>query len=53
MAGIAFTRWTRASGIHWPIPIDAGDPAQISAKDAGAPKFSDQLRRAGRLTCVV
>lgn len=42
MAGTAFSPLDDKLGLHWPIPIDAGDPAQISAKDAGAPRFSDQ-----------
>jgi dTDP-4-dehydrorhamnose 3,5-epimerase len=41
MAGIAFTPLDPDLGIRWPIPIDANDPAQISAKDAAAPKFSE------------
>lgn len=43
MAGTAFSPLDDKLGLHWPIPIDAGDPTQISAKDAGAPRFSDQL----------
>ncbi|MDQ1730011.1 MAG: dTDP-4-dehydrorhamnose 3,5-epimerase [Pseudonocardiales bacterium] len=42
MAGIAFTPLDEGLGIQWPIPVDVNDPAQISAKDAGAPRFSDQ-----------
>lgn len=42
MAGTAFSPLDEKLGLHWPIPIDAGNPAQISAKDAGAPCFSDQ-----------
>jgi dTDP-4-dehydrorhamnose 3,5-epimerase len=41
MAGTAYTPLDEALGIDWPVPIDPGDPAQISAKDAGAPRFSD------------
>lgn len=42
MAGTAFSPLDEQLGLHWPIPIDPADPAQISAKDAGAPCFSDQ-----------
>ena len=42
MAGTAFNPLDEGLGIHWPIPIDAGDPSCISAKDASAPKFSEQ-----------
>jgi dTDP-4-dehydrorhamnose 3,5-epimerase len=42
MAGIAFTPLDEALGLQWPIPVDVNNPAQISAKDAGAPKFSEQ-----------
>lgn len=44
MAGIAFTPLDQALGIEWPVAIDPDDPAQISAKDAGAPKFSERVR---------
>lgn len=44
MAGIAFTPLDEALGIDWPLAIDPDDPAQISAKDAGAPKFSERAR---------
>jgi dTDP-4-dehydrorhamnose 3,5-epimerase len=43
MAGIAFTPLDDGLGIEWPIPIDVTNPAQVSAKDAGAPKFSEQI----------
>lgn len=46
MAGIAYTPLDEGLGIDWPIQVDVDDPAQISAKDAGAPKFSDQARTA-------
>jgi dTDP-4-dehydrorhamnose 3,5-epimerase len=42
MAGIAFTPLDDALGITWPIEVDINNPAQISAKDANAPKFSEQ-----------
>jgi dTDP-4-dehydrorhamnose 3,5-epimerase len=41
MAGTAFSPLDEGLGIHWPIPIDTDDPSRISAKDAGAPKFSE------------
>jgi dTDP-4-dehydrorhamnose 3,5-epimerase len=47
MAGIAFTPLDDGLGIDWPIAIDADDPAQISAKDAGAPKFSESRTATG------
>ena len=40
MAGIAFSPLDDGLDFSWPIPVDAADPAQISAKDADAPKFS-------------
>ena len=39
MAGTAVNPLDAALGIAWPLPVDVGDPAQISAKDAGAPAF--------------
>jgi dTDP-4-dehydrorhamnose 3,5-epimerase len=42
MAGIAFSPLDDGLGITWPIVVDVNNPAQISAKDAGAPKFSEQ-----------
>lgn len=41
MAGVAFTPLDEGLGIKWPVPVDPADPAQISAKDAGAPRFSE------------
>jgi len=41
MAGVGYTPLDDALGIEWPLPIDVNDRAQISAKDAGATKFSD------------
>jgi dTDP-4-dehydrorhamnose 3,5-epimerase len=41
MAGIAYTPLDEGLEFHWPVPIDPADPAQISAKDAGAPRFSE------------
>jgi dTDP-4-dehydrorhamnose 3,5-epimerase len=39
MAGVAVNPLDPGLGIAWPLPVDAGDPGQISAKDAGAPGF--------------
>lgn len=40
MAGVAVNPLDPALGISWPLPVDVADPAQISAKDAGAPPLS-------------
>lgn len=32
-------------GVDWPIPVDVGDPTQISAKDAAAPTLAEIRRR--------
>ena len=42
MAGVGFTPLDEGLGIDWPLPIDPDDPGCISAKDAGAPRFSEQ-----------
>jgi dTDP-4-dehydrorhamnose 3,5-epimerase len=41
MAGVAVRPTDPALGISWPVPIDEGDPALISAKDAAAPLFAE------------
>jgi dTDP-4-dehydrorhamnose 3,5-epimerase len=41
MAGRACTPLDPALGIDWPLPIDPDDPSQVSAKDRGAPLFSE------------
>ena len=41
MAGVAVNPLDPALGIAWPLPVDRQDPAQLSAKDAGAPMFAD------------
>lgn len=41
MAGVAVNPLDPALGIDWPLPVDPADPAQVSAKDAGAPAFAD------------
>jgi len=37
MAGVSVNPLDPGAAIAWPLPTDASDPAQISAKDAGAP----------------
>jgi dTDP-4-dehydrorhamnose 3,5-epimerase len=37
MPGVSVSPLDPAAAIAWPLPIDASDPAQISAKDASAP----------------
>jgi len=39
MAGVAVNPLDPALGIDWPLPVDVGDPAMISAKDAAAAGF--------------
>lgn len=41
MAGQACTPLDPELAIAWPLPVDLDDPAQISAKDRGAPRFSE------------
>ena len=41
MAGVAVNPLDPDLAIDWPLPIDPADPAQISAKDVGAPGFGD------------
>jgi dTDP-4-dehydrorhamnose 3,5-epimerase len=43
MAGIAFNPLDEGLGLSWPLPVDVDNPAQISAKDAAAPNFSEQV----------
>ncbi|WP_051265251.1 dTDP-4-dehydrorhamnose 3,5-epimerase family protein [Nakamurella lactea] len=43
MAGVGYSPLDTGLGIDWPIPVDPQNPAQVSAKDASAPLFS-QLR---------
>ena len=42
MAGTAFNPLDDGLGISWPVPVDVTNPAQVSTKDAGAPKFSER-----------
>ena len=39
MAGTAVNPLDPSLAIAWPLPVDPGDPAQVSAKDAAAPPF--------------
>lgn len=41
MAGTACHPLDPALGIEWPLPVDLDDRAQISAKDAAAPRLAD------------
>jgi dTDP-4-dehydrorhamnose 3,5-epimerase len=41
MAGTAVTPLDPDIGIAWPIAVDPDNPAQLSAKDATAPRFAD------------
>ena len=41
MTGRAVTPLDPDLGIDWPIPVDARDRAQVSAKDAAAPRLRD------------
>ncbi|MGI8416405.1 MAG: dTDP-4-dehydrorhamnose 3,5-epimerase family protein [Nakamurella sp.] len=41
MSGTAFSPLDPGLGIDWPVPVDPTNPAQVSAKDAGAPLFSE------------
>ena len=43
MPGTAFSPLDEGLPLAWPIAVNAGDPAQISAKDAAAAKFSEQI----------
>ena len=44
MAGVAVCPLDPALGIAWPLAVDVSDPAQISAKDAGAPTLAELPR---------
>jgi len=41
MAGISVNPIDAGLGIAWPLPFEASDPAQISAKDAASPRFEN------------
>lgn len=40
MAGTSITPLDEDLAIAWPIPLDAGDPTQVSPKDVAAPRLS-------------
>jgi dTDP-4-dehydrorhamnose 3,5-epimerase len=44
MAGRSLTPLDADLGIEWPIPVDPDDRAQLSAKDAAAPRLADLVR---------
>jgi dTDP-4-dehydrorhamnose 3,5-epimerase len=41
MAGVAVNPLDEDLSIAWPLPVNVDNPAQVSAKDAGLPKFSE------------
>ena len=41
MAGLACSPLDPGLGISWPLPVDADDAAQVSAKDRDAPTFAE------------
>lgn len=41
MAGVALTPLDPDLAIAWPIPVDPNDRAQLSARDAAAPRLAD------------
>lgn len=41
MSGTAVNPLDPALGIEWPLPVDPGNPAAISSKDARAPLFAE------------
>lgn len=43
MPGVAVNPLDPELGIQWPIPVDASDRAQLSAKDAGLPPLREVL----------
>jgi dTDP-4-dehydrorhamnose 3,5-epimerase len=43
MSGVAVNPLDPDLGIIWPIPVDANDRAQVSAKDAGLPPLREVL----------
>lgn len=45
MPGRSITPLDDGLAIPWPLPIDADDATQISAKDRGAPRLSDLTER--------
>jgi dTDP-4-dehydrorhamnose 3,5-epimerase len=47
MAGLACNPLDPDLAIAWPLPIDPADRAQVSAKDAAAPRFAELLANGG------
>lgn len=47
MAGVGVNPLDPALGIDWPIEVDPGDRAQLSAKDAAAPTLAQVLATSG------
>jgi dTDP-4-dehydrorhamnose 3,5-epimerase len=47
MTGAAVNPLDPALGIDWPIPVDADDPSQLSAKDAAQPSLEEAAAKAG------
>jgi dTDP-4-dehydrorhamnose 3,5-epimerase len=45
MAGVSVNPLDPDLAIAWPLPLDASDPVQISAEDAGAPRFGADVER--------
>jgi dTDP-4-dehydrorhamnose 3,5-epimerase len=45
MAGVSVNPLDPELAIAWPLPIAVSDPAQISAKDASAPRFGADSER--------
>lgn len=43
MEGVAYSPLDDGLGVTWPLPVDDADRAQISEKDAAAPRFSEQF----------
>jgi dTDP-4-dehydrorhamnose 3,5-epimerase len=46
MAGVAVNPLDPALGITWPLPVDTGDLAAVSAKDRGLPSLAEVLGEA-------
>jgi dTDP-4-dehydrorhamnose 3,5-epimerase len=44
MAGLAVHPLDPALAIDWPLPVDEGDPAVLSSKDAAQPTFDQAVR---------
>lgn len=44
MPGLAVTPLDESLGVDWPVPLDAGNRHQVSAKDAAAPTLHQVIR---------